>query len=153
MTSGLASTAPRISGANASIRADRLSPPTRSGRMSPVFRTRDVQRIALEMLTPKRAAACRRDRPPSTAATTRLRRSTDKAVVMAASLLTSSHLVPTRAALGIPARLCRLGKRSRAQLACDRGAGALAARAARHRPLVLSRKNSLFARSEGGGEH
>ena len=66
--SGLAFTASRITGANPSFPTERLSPPTRSGRISPVVRTRDVQRIALEMLTPTRAAAWRRDSPPSTAA-------------------------------------------------------------------------------------
>ena len=90
--SGLASAAPRITDANPSIRAERLSPPTRSGRMSPVARTRDVHRIALEMLTPKRAAAWRRDSPASTTANTRLRRSTDSGFVMPAGLLTSRHL-------------------------------------------------------------
>ena len=59
--------------------------------ISPVARTRDVQRIALEMLTPNRAAAWRRESPASTAATARLRRSTDSGF-MPTGLLTSSHL-------------------------------------------------------------
>src|SRR4051812_2174744 len=53
-----------------------LWPPIWPGATLPVVATRFSQLIAVLSLTPKRAAACRRDSPPSaTAATTRLRRS------------------------------------------------------------------------------
>jgi hypothetical protein len=45
------------------------------------------QRIALAALTPKRSAACRQDKPPSIAATTLWRRSTESALVIHADLL------------------------------------------------------------------
>jgi hypothetical protein len=46
-----------------------------------------TQRIALDTATRKCAAAFRRDMPPSTAATTRLRRSTERDAAMPAGLL------------------------------------------------------------------
>src|SRR5579863_8466368 len=80
--SGAASTKLRIAAAWASIRADRRSPPCGFGRASPCSRTRLRQRIALDALTPKCAAAWRHDMPPAIAARTRLRRSIDSACAM-----------------------------------------------------------------------
>jgi hypothetical protein len=84
--SGVASISLRIIGAQASIRADRRSPPCCRGRASPCRRRRAFQRIALDTLTPKRAAAARHDIPPSTAANTRVLRSIDSAFAMPAGL-------------------------------------------------------------------
>jgi hypothetical protein len=80
--SGFLSNAPRMTAACASTRAERRSPPWGLGLASPASLDRPCQRIALEALTPNRAAAWRHDAPPSTAAITRLRRSTDNALVM-----------------------------------------------------------------------
>jgi hypothetical protein len=52
----------------------------------PASRDRARQRIALEALTPKRAAAARQDAPAAIAATTRSRRSTDSAFDMPIAL-------------------------------------------------------------------
>jgi hypothetical protein len=76
------SKAPRIAAACASILPERRSPPCRLGIASPATLDSACQRIALEALTPNRAAACRHDEPSSTAAITRLRRSTDNALAM-----------------------------------------------------------------------
>jgi len=68
--SGVRSTRQRISGAWASIRPERRSPPRALGATEPVSRSRAHQRIALAMLTPQRAAAPWRDVPSATAVTT-----------------------------------------------------------------------------------
>jgi hypothetical protein len=78
---------PRISGACASILAERKSPPRGFGATPPELRASSTQRTALDILTPKRAAAARRDSPSETAATTRSRKSTDNAFAMHAGLL------------------------------------------------------------------
>jgi hypothetical protein len=57
-------------------------PPCGLGVTLPV----STQRIALDVLTQKCAAAARRDIPPSTAATTRMRRSSERDVAMTAGL-------------------------------------------------------------------
>jgi len=56
------------------------------GRASPVSRSRWRQRIALDALTAKRAAASRQDIPPAIDDSTRLRRSVDSALAMSAGL-------------------------------------------------------------------
>jgi hypothetical protein len=86
VTSGLASTKPRIRAEWASMRLERRSPPKGPGRTSPCRRAKLLQRMALEALTPKRTAAWRHDIPSSIAATTRSRKSTDSALLMHASL-------------------------------------------------------------------
>jgi hypothetical protein len=94
--------APRISGACASIFAERRSPPCRRGAGSPTLRAKACQRIALEALTPNLVAACRHDAPRSIAPTTRLRRSTDSALAMHAGLLTGKHDESDRRRFGNP---------------------------------------------------
>jgi hypothetical protein len=86
----------RISAACASMRADRRSPPSGPGATEPAFRASATQRIALEALTPKRAAAARHDAPEATAATTRSRRSTESAFDMLTGLLASEHRITSR---------------------------------------------------------
>jgi len=71
----------------ASIKPDRESPPWRLGNTLPVRSVNCRQRIALAALTPKRAPAARQESPPSIAATTRSRKSTDKARPIPAGLL------------------------------------------------------------------
>jgi hypothetical protein len=56
------------------------------GATAPVSRASARQRIALDALTPKRAAARRHDIPPSTAAITRSRKSADGAFAMPVGL-------------------------------------------------------------------
>jgi transposase InsO family protein len=73
---------PRISAAWASMCEERRSPPSGPGATDPASRDRARQRIALETLTPKRAAAARQDAPAAIAATTRSCRSTDSAFDM-----------------------------------------------------------------------
>jgi hypothetical protein len=58
------------------------------------------QRIALEALTPNRAAATRQDAPAATAATTRSRRSTDSALDMPVGLLADRQLESDPARVG-----------------------------------------------------
>lgn len=53
----------------------------------PVSRSSAHQRTALAALTPNRSAACRRDMPPETAATTRSRRSSERGLDMQAGVL------------------------------------------------------------------
>jgi hypothetical protein len=79
----------RIRSACPSIRPDLRSPPSGPDLTSPCLRTSARQRIALDALTPNRNAAWRHDIPPSIAATTRSRKSTDSALLMHAGLLTS----------------------------------------------------------------
>src|SRR3712207_7966564 len=55
--SDVRATRPRISEACASIRSERRSPPSALGATEPVSRSRAHQRIALDALTPNRAAA------------------------------------------------------------------------------------------------
>jgi hypothetical protein len=137
--SGCCSIAPRIAGACASIRADRRSPPCRRGARSPARRASACHRIALEALTPNRVAACRHDAPSSIARTTRLRRSTDSALVMHAGLLATARILNQIAApLGIPCEsfsskhaldsslhLARLAPLRSAALVCPAGIEAL----------------------------
>ena len=80
-------TGARISSAWASIRCERWSPPCGLGPTSPVRRHRFTHLIAVEAATPKRRAAERRDRPLSTADTSRSRRSLERGFVMQAGLL------------------------------------------------------------------
>ena len=61
-----------ISSEWASIRCERRSPPCGRGPTSPVRRHRSIHLIAVDAATPKRFAAERRERPPSTANTTLL---------------------------------------------------------------------------------
>ena len=58
----------------------------RSAETLPVSRTPAHQCTALAMLTAKRSGACRRDIPPSTAATTRSRRSKESVLAIHACL-------------------------------------------------------------------
>src|SRR5262245_28722174 len=62
----------------------------------------DTQRTALAADTPNRSAASRRDMPPFTAATSRLRRSLDSARVIHAGLQSSGQLESESAPLGNP---------------------------------------------------
>ncbi len=70
----------------------RLDPPRtpipaqRLGATEPVVRSSAHQRIALDALTPNRAAAARHDDPAATASTTLSRRSTDSALDMPVGL-------------------------------------------------------------------
>src|SRR5215207_972804 len=80
--SGTSASAAWISSAWASVRCERRSPPCGLGRASPPARRIPCQRMALDALTPNRAAACRHDRPSSMAARTRERRSKDSALGM-----------------------------------------------------------------------
>ena len=67
----------RDQGRSASVRCESRSPPCRFGQASPPARRSAWQRIALDALTPNRAAAWRHDSPASTVARTRERRSKD----------------------------------------------------------------------------
>src|SRR5262249_29966580 len=80
--SGLAAISARMRLACASIACERRSPPCGFGVLSPGPGAGATQRIALDTATRKCAAASRRDMPPSTAATTRLRRSTERDVAI-----------------------------------------------------------------------
>ncbi len=73
-----ASIASRITAPNASIRAECLSPPRGLEAVVPASRQARNQRTAVATPIPKRAAAAWRDSPPSTAAITRTRKSSDK---------------------------------------------------------------------------
>lgn len=66
----------------------------------PVSRSIAHQRIALEMLTPNRAAADRRDDPAATAATTRSLRSTDSALDMPVGLPADRQFESDQAGVG-----------------------------------------------------
>src|SRR3954467_957388 len=77
--SGASSSTAWMRSAWASVRCESRSPPCGLGRASPPDRRIPCQRIALEALTPNRAAAWRHDRPASMAARTRERRSKDSA--------------------------------------------------------------------------
>jgi hypothetical protein len=66
---------------------DRRSPPSVLGPKLPSRRRRSAQRMALAALIPNRSAAWRHDIPPSTAASTRLRRSFESAVAIHAGPL------------------------------------------------------------------
>src|SRR3546814_6388421 len=59
-----------------------MSPPWNLARVDPVSRHSRTHRITLAAATPKRSAAARRERPPSTAAITRVRRSSEMDFVM-----------------------------------------------------------------------
>jgi hypothetical protein len=98
--SGVRSSRPRISGACASIRPKRRSPPSGPGATEPAEHFKDAQRMALEIPTPKRAAAARHDDPASIAATTRSRRSTDSAFDMPVGSLPTDSLNQIRSASG-----------------------------------------------------
>src|SRR5215203_2993835 len=80
--SGTSAKAAWIRSAWASVRCESRSPPCGLGRASPPARRIPRQRMALEALTPNRAAAWRHDRPSSMAARTRERRSKDSALGM-----------------------------------------------------------------------
>src|SRR5215212_2977336 len=94
----------RRSSACASSRGRRY-PPILAGAVLPVWCTRCINLMAAEALTAKRRAACRIVLPPSTARTSRSRRSWDKgAVIMsltahAPSSLESEHLTPCNSKL------------------------------------------------------
>ena len=98
----------------ASIRAEGRSRRWGLARTSPgVFQLR-AQRIALDTLTPKRAAACRREAPASTASTTRTRRSSERLFPIHTGLLHSSQHVESEIdRFGNPLRFNQFGKRSR----------------------------------------
>ncbi len=65
------STRPRTSGACASMRAERRSPPSGPGATGPASRASAAQRIALDALTLNRVAAWQHDSPSAIAARTR----------------------------------------------------------------------------------
>src|SRR3954453_2352731 len=84
--SGTAASAAWIRSAWASVRPESRSPPCGFGRGSPPARRIPCQRMALDALTPNRAAAWRHDRPSSMAARTRERRPKESALGMSAGL-------------------------------------------------------------------
>src|SRR5215210_7165018 len=84
--SGTSASAAWIRSAWASVRCESRSPPCGLGRASPPARRIPCQRMALEALTPNRAAAWRHDRPASMAARTRERRSKESALGIQAGL-------------------------------------------------------------------
>src|SRR3954468_12687039 len=84
--SGTSAKAAWIRSAWASVRCESRSPPCGLGRASPPARRIPCQRIALDALTPNRAAAWRHDKPASIAARTRERRSKDSALGIQAGL-------------------------------------------------------------------
>jgi len=69
--SGTSASAARIRSAWASVRRESRSPPCGLGRASPPARRIPCQRMALDALTPNRAAAWRQDKPASMADRTR----------------------------------------------------------------------------------
>jgi hypothetical protein len=111
--SGVSASAAWIRAACASIRAERRSPPCLRGAADPRCSKRCRQRIALDTLTPNRAAAARHDRPSSTAAKTRSRKSIDKARPIPADLLIGNQDESENNALGNPSRFNRFGNRSK----------------------------------------
>ena len=84
--SGVSSTRARIVAPCASTRPERRSPPWERGPASPRSRSSDRQRLTLAALTPNRSPACRWLKPFATAAKTRTRRSSDRALGMSAGL-------------------------------------------------------------------
>src|SRR5579863_9829863 len=73
-----------------------LIPARRDGEISPVALKRQTQRTALAILTPKRLAAALRDIPPSTTASaTRLRRSSESAILAASFAASLTNHKPT----------------------------------------------------------
>ena len=74
------------------------------GQASPCMHSRARQRIALDALTPNRWAACRHERPPAIAASTRVLRSSESAFDMSAGLRPADSLNHRCADLGIDPR-------------------------------------------------
>ena len=99
-------------GPRASMRPERRSPPRAFGRASPCMHSRARQRIALDALTPNRWAACRHERPPAIAASTRVLRSSESAFDMSAGLRPADSLNYRCADLGIDIKVTQLGSRS-----------------------------------------
>src|ERR1700761_8421835 len=79
---------------------ERRSPPCGKAVTRPSTRQARAQRTALDTAMPKRAAAALQERPPSTAAITRERRSWDKARVMRRALKSEHPLVTIHAETG-----------------------------------------------------
>jgi hypothetical protein len=91
--SGFSSTQPirtALNGASLPPPGDR---PRRPGAAEPVRRTRASNLIAQLALTPNRSAAARHDQPASTAATSRVRRSIEIIVAMAAPPATVNQII------------------------------------------------------------
>ncbi len=107
--SHVCSSAARITGACASTRPERLSPPYDSGCTDPFRRARDSWRVALKTLNLNRSAASRRLMPPSIAATTHSSRSTDIGVPTSAGLVTSRHNESGSRLPVMPARVTPVG--------------------------------------------
>jgi len=84
--SGVSLSRDSINGLQASTRPERRLPPNAFGCASPCDRSRARQRLTLAALTPKRSPAARWLSPPETAARTRIRRSTDRALDISAGL-------------------------------------------------------------------
>src|SRR4051812_39400123 len=114
--SGTSAKAAWIRSACASVRRESRSPPCGLGRASPPARRRACQRIALDALTPNRAAAWRHDRPSSMAARTRERRSKDSALGMEAGLLASLCPESDQPLFVKPNRLNQSANRSKAAI-------------------------------------
>ena len=74
-----------------SIRCERWSPPLGRAFVAPIVWNTRTQRMVVATPTPKRSVTARRDSLPSTASTTRLRRSSDKVRPMQAGFLTSQQ--------------------------------------------------------------
>ena len=153
-TSGVSARRPRISGAWASTRRDRRSPPSGPGRMSPC-RSSARHRLTLAALTPKRAAASRCVAPSETAATTRVRRSTESAFDMPAGLPSGRQLESEPKSKGNPQfsqlgfRCNRLYLRDRARLrpAVGKLAGVSGCRPRRLGPGLILRFASVSIRN------
>ena len=96
----------------ASIACDRRSPPSAFGKGLPSSRSRCRHRLTLAALTPKRAPATRWLAPAETAARTRTRRSTERALDISPGLHPADSLNHFASDLGIPPRFFQLGKRS-----------------------------------------
>lgn len=92
--SGVASTQPisaALNGASLPLPGRR---PRRPGAADPVARTRPSSLTAQLALTPNRAAAARRDAPPLTAATSRVRKSIEIIFAMASPPATVNQITP-----------------------------------------------------------
>lgn len=110
--SGVSSRSARISPAAASICPERRSPPRGPGRSVPFSRASARQRLTLAALTPNRSAASRWLAPASTAARTRMRRSTERALDMPAGLLSGRQFESEPECGGNSNRFKQLGLRS-----------------------------------------
>ena len=92
--SGVASTQPITTALNRSSLPLPARRPRRPGAAEPVACTRPTSLTAQLALTPNRAAAARRDDPPCTAATSRVRKSIEIIFAMATPPATVNQITP-----------------------------------------------------------